>query len=44
MYLVPVFGVLLAITILGERLNLLEIVGAVIVLSATLMIVKYDKV
>ena len=43
MYLVPVFGVLLAITMLGERLNLLEIVGAVIVLSATLLIVRYDK-
>ena len=43
MYLVPVFGVLLAITMLGERLNPLEIVGAVIVLSATLLIVKYDK-
>jgi drug/metabolite transporter (DMT)-like permease len=43
MYLVPVFGVLLAITMLGERLNLLEILGAVIVLSATLLIVKYDQ-
>ena len=43
MYLVPVFGVLLAITLLGERLHLLEIVGAVIVLVATLLIVKYDK-
>ena len=43
MYLVPVFGVLLAITMLGERLNLLEILGAVIVLSATVLIVRYDK-
>jgi drug/metabolite transporter (DMT)-like permease len=43
MYLVPVFGVLLAITMLGERLNLLEILGAIIVLSATVLIVKYDK-
>jgi drug/metabolite transporter (DMT)-like permease len=43
MYLVPVFGVLLAITMLGERLNLLEILGAIIVLSATLLIVRYDK-
>ena len=43
MYLVPVFGVLLAITMLGERLNLLEVLGAVIVLSATLLVVKYDK-
>jgi drug/metabolite transporter (DMT)-like permease len=43
MYLVPVFGVLLAITMLGERLNLFEILGAIIVLSATLLIVKYDQ-
>jgi drug/metabolite transporter (DMT)-like permease len=41
---VPVFGVILAITLLGERLHLLEIIGAVIVLSATLLIVRYDKV
>lgn len=44
MYLVPVFGVLLAITMLGERLNLLEVRGGLIVLSATLMVVIYDKV
>ena len=43
MYLVPVFGVILAITMLGERLNLLEVVGALIVLSATLLVVKYDN-
>jgi len=43
MYLVPVFGVLLATTMLGERLNLLEVLGAMIVLSATLLIVRYDK-
>jgi len=43
LYLVPVFGVILAITLLGERLHLLEILGAIIVLSATLLIVKYDK-
>lgn len=39
----PVFGVILAITILGERLHVFEIVGALIVLSATLLIVRYDK-
>ena len=44
LYLVPVFGVILAITLLGERLHLLDILGAVIVLSATLLIVRYDKV
>ena len=43
LYLVPVFGVILAITILGERLHVFEIVGALIVLSATLLIVRYDK-
>jgi drug/metabolite transporter (DMT)-like permease len=43
LYLVPVFGVILAITLLGERLHLLEILGSIIVLSATLLIVKYDK-
>ncbi|MEO6817487.1 MAG: DMT family transporter [Edaphobacter sp.] len=44
LYLVPVFGVILAITLLGERLHLVEILGAIIVLSATLLIVKYDKI
>jgi drug/metabolite transporter (DMT)-like permease len=44
LYLVPVFGVILAITLLGERLHLFEILGAIIVLSATLLIVKYDKI
>ena len=43
MYLVPVFGVVLAITMLGERLNMLEILGAIIVLSATVLIVRYDQ-
>ncbi len=42
LYLVPVFGVILAITILGERLHLAEIIGSAIVLVATLLIVKYD--
>lgn len=44
LYLVPVFGVILAITLLGERLHLLEILGSIIVLSATLLIVRYDKI
>jgi drug/metabolite transporter (DMT)-like permease len=42
LYLVPVFGVLLAATLLGERLNMLSIVGAAVVLTATLLIMKYD--
>ena len=43
LYLVPVFGVLLAFTLLGERLNMAEIIGALIVLAATLLIVRYDQ-
>jgi drug/metabolite transporter (DMT)-like permease len=42
LYLVPVFGVLLAFTILGERLHPVEILGGAIVLVATLLIVRYD--
>jgi drug/metabolite transporter (DMT)-like permease len=42
LYLVPVFGVLLASVLLGERLDLLSIAGAAVVLAATLLIVKYD--
>jgi drug/metabolite transporter (DMT)-like permease len=42
LYLVPVFGVLLAFSILGERLHAIEIVGSAIVLAATLLIVRYD--
>jgi drug/metabolite transporter (DMT)-like permease len=43
LYLVPVFGVLLAASVLGERLNTLAIVGAGVVLLATVMIMKYDS-
>jgi len=42
LYLVPVFGVVLAITVLGEKLSLPELIGAAIVLVATLLIVRYD--
>jgi drug/metabolite transporter (DMT)-like permease len=42
LYLVPVFGVLLAVVLLGERLNALAIAGAAIVLLATALIMKYD--
>ena len=42
LYLVPLFGVLLAATVLGERLNLLTVVGAAIVLIATVLVVRYD--
>jgi drug/metabolite transporter (DMT)-like permease len=42
LYLVPIFGVLLAAVLLGERLSTLAMVGSGIVLVATLLIVKYD--
>ncbi len=42
LYLVPVFGVLLAVTILGETLNPLSLVGAAIVLASTVLIMRYD--
>jgi len=42
LYLVPVFGVLLAVALLGERLQGLAVVGAVTVLIATVLIMRYD--
>jgi drug/metabolite transporter (DMT)-like permease len=42
LYLVPIFGVLLATVLLGERLSTLALAGSGIVLVATLLIVKYD--
>jgi drug/metabolite transporter (DMT)-like permease len=42
LYLVPVFGVFLATVLLGERLNVLAIAGAAIVLVATILVMKYD--
>jgi drug/metabolite transporter (DMT)-like permease len=42
LYLVPVFGVILAALLLGERLNLVSIAGAAVVLVATLLIMRYD--
>jgi drug/metabolite transporter (DMT)-like permease len=42
LYLVPIFGVLLATVVLGERLSTLALVGSGIVLLATILIVKYD--
>lgn len=42
LYLVPVFGVLLAAALLGERLNLLSGAGALVVLGATILIMRYD--
>ena len=42
LYLVPIFGVLLAAILLGERLSGLAMVGSGIVLIATVLIMKYD--
>ncbi len=42
LYLVPIFGVLLAAILLGERLSALAMFGSGIVLLATILIVKYD--
>jgi drug/metabolite transporter (DMT)-like permease len=42
LYLVPVFGVILGATLLGERLSPLAIVGAVVVLGATVLIMQFE--
>jgi drug/metabolite transporter (DMT)-like permease len=42
LYLVPVFGVLLAASLLGERLSQAALVGAAIVLISTILVVRYD--
>ncbi len=42
LYLVPVFGVFFAVTLLGESLRPLAIVGAIIVLAATMLIMRFD--
>ena len=42
LYLVPVFGVILGATLLGERLSPLAIAGSIIVLGATILIMRYD--
>lgn len=42
LYLVPVFGVLLAFLLLGERLSAAALIGAAIVLVATILVVRYD--
>ena len=41
-YMTPVFGVILAMLVLGERLTVPNILGSVIVLVATVLIMKYD--
>ena len=43
LYLVPLFGVLLAAGLLGERLGPVALGGAAVVLVGTLLIIKYDQ-
>jgi drug/metabolite transporter (DMT)-like permease len=43
LYLVPLFGIVLAATVLGERLNAIAIAGAAIVLGATILLGRYEK-
>jgi drug/metabolite transporter (DMT)-like permease len=42
LYLLPVFGVVLAAVLLDERLSAVALAGAGIVLFATLLVVRYD--
>jgi drug/metabolite transporter (DMT)-like permease len=41
-YLVPVFGVVIAMLLLGERLDPLTAIGAAVVLAATVLVMRYD--
>jgi drug/metabolite transporter (DMT)-like permease len=43
LYLVPVFGILIAATFLGERLTQVAIAGTAVVLLSTIAIMKWDK-
>ncbi len=43
LYLVPLFGVILAAVLLGERLSPLALCGAAVVLAATVLIIRYDN-
>jgi len=43
LYLVPVFGVILAAVMLGERLTVQAIFGSAIVLLATMMLFRFDR-
>ena len=42
LYLVPIFGVLIAFTCWAKRLSPLSIVGAAIVLASTVLVMRYD--
>jgi drug/metabolite transporter (DMT)-like permease len=40
--MMPVFGVVLAMLLLGERLTTLNVVGAGLVLGSTTLVMRYD--
>lgn len=42
LYLIPIFGVTIAMIMVGERLNAWQIAGAAVVLVPTVLIMKYD--
>jgi drug/metabolite transporter (DMT)-like permease len=44
LYLIPIFGVPLAVVILGERLSVLAVVGSAIVCVAAVLIMKYETI
>ena len=41
-YMMPVFGVVLAMLLLGERLTAMNVIGAGLVLGATMIVMRYD--
>jgi drug/metabolite transporter (DMT)-like permease len=43
LYMVPLFGVILGATLLGERLSAVAIAGAGAVLGATILIMRFDQ-
>ena len=43
LYLVPLFGVALGVTLLGERLSPVALIGAAVVLCATVLIMRFDQ-
>lgn len=43
LYMVPVFGVILAAAMVGERLGAAALAGAAVVLVSTVLIMKYDS-
>jgi drug/metabolite transporter (DMT)-like permease len=43
LYLVPVFGILIAAAFLGERLTPVAFAGTAVVLLSTIIIMKWDK-